>query len=68
MVRLEKNSAVLVSQFVVSVPRYSLTLFPLYVSLAVASRRTVLLLALSAISIGGLVYFIGRFATGAWAF
>jgi Dolichyl-phosphate-mannose-protein mannosyltransferase len=54
--------------FVVSVPRYSLTLFPLYVSLALASRRTVLLLALSAISIGGLIYFTGRFATGAWAF
>jgi len=35
--------------FVVSVPRYSLTLFPLYVSLAIASRRTVLLVALSAI-------------------
>ena len=54
--------------FVVSVPRYSLTLFPLYVSLALASRRTLLLVALSVISIGGLVYFTGRFATGAWAF
>jgi hypothetical protein len=54
--------------FVVSVPRYSLTLFPLYASLALASRRTVLLVALSALSIGGLIYFAGRFATGAWAF
>jgi hypothetical protein len=54
--------------FVVSVPRYSLTLFPLYVSLAVMSRRTMVLVVLSGISIVGLVYFAGRFATGVWAF
>ncbi|HLE89224.1 MAG TPA: glycosyltransferase family 39 protein [Candidatus Limnocylindria bacterium] len=54
--------------FVVSVPRYALTLFPLYVSLAVLSRRTLVLVALSAVSIAGLVYFTGRFATGVWAF
>jgi len=54
--------------FVVSVPRYALTLFPLYASLAVLSRRTLVLVALSAVSIAGLVYFTGRFATGVWAF
>jgi hypothetical protein len=54
--------------FVVSVPRYSLTLFPLYVSLAVATRRGWVLAAVSAVSIAGLVYFAGRFATGVWAF
>lgn len=54
--------------FVISVPRYSLTLFPLYVSLAVMSRRTALLVVLSGISIVGLVYFAGRFAAGVWAF
>jgi len=54
--------------FVISVPRYALTLFPLYVSLAVASRRTLVLAVLSAISISGLIYFAGRFATGVWAF
>ena len=56
------------TSFVVSVPRYALTLFPLYVSLALAARRTWLLVLISAVSIGGLVYFAGRFATGAWAF
>ncbi len=54
--------------FVMSVPRYSLTLFPLYVSLAVVSRRTVVLALLSAVSIAALIYFVGRFATGNWAF
>ena len=54
--------------FVVSVPRYSLTLFPLYVSLAVISRRTLVLALLSAASIGALIYFAGRFAIGVWAF
>ncbi len=56
------------TSFIVSVPRYSLTLFPLYVSLAVISRRTLVLALLSAASIGALIYFAGRFATGAWAF
>ena len=54
--------------FVLSVPRYTLTLFPLYASLAIASRRTLVLAALSAISIGGLIYFAGRFANDVWAF
>ena len=56
------------TSFVVSVPRYSLTLFPLYVSLALASRRTWMLVAISALSLVGLIYFAGRFATGVWAF
>jgi len=54
--------------FVISVPRYALTLFPLYVSLAIISRRSLVLAILSAASIGGLIYFAGRFATGVWAF
>jgi len=54
--------------FVVSVPRYALTLFPLYASLAVASRRTAVLVVASVVSIAGLIFFAGRFANGAWAF
>ncbi|HLA64969.1 MAG TPA: hypothetical protein VK600_00140, partial [Candidatus Saccharimonadales bacterium] len=56
------------TSFVLSVPRYALTLFPLFVSMALVSRRTWVLALLSAISIGGLVYFGARFATGPWAF
>jgi hypothetical protein len=56
------------TSFVMSTPRYVLTLFPMYVSLALASRSRGALVAISAVSIAGLVYFAGRFATGAWAF
>jgi hypothetical protein len=56
------------TSFVMSVPRYALTLFPLYVSLALLSNRRPALALISAVSIGALVYFTGRFATGAWAF
>ncbi|HYM52036.1 MAG TPA: mannosyltransferase family protein [Candidatus Dormibacteraeota bacterium] len=54
--------------FIVSVPRYSLTLFPLFVSMALAARRTTVLLTLSVASIAGLAWLSARFATGAWAF
>ncbi len=56
------------TSFVVSVPRYALTLFPLYVSLALLSRRRLALVLISAVSIGGLIVFAGRFANGVWAF
>jgi hypothetical protein len=51
-----------------SVPRYSLTLFPLFVSISLATRRTWLYTALALLSVGGLIYFAGRFAIGQWAF
>ena len=54
--------------FLVSVPRYSLTLFPLFVSMALATRRPAALVVVSIASIATLVFFAGRFATGAWAF
>jgi Gpi18-like mannosyltransferase len=54
--------------FVVSVPRYALTLFPLYVSLALMSRRRLALVLISVVSIGGLIFFASRFANGVWAF
>jgi Dolichyl-phosphate-mannose-protein mannosyltransferase len=56
------------TSFLLSTPRYALTLFPLFVTLALASARTWVLVLLSAVSIAGLVYFAGRFATGVWAF
>jgi Gpi18-like mannosyltransferase len=54
--------------FVLSVPRYSLTLFPLFVSLALLARWRWLAVVLSLVSLAGLVYFSGRFANGAWGF
>ena len=48
--------------------RYVLTLFPMYVSLALASRSRASLVAISAVSLAAMVYFTGRFATGWWAF
>jgi hypothetical protein len=56
------------TSFLLSTPRFALTLFPLFVSLALVSSRTWVLVLLSALSIGGLMYFAGRFATGVWAF
>jgi hypothetical protein len=56
------------TSFLLSTPRYALTLFPLFVALALVSRRTWVLVLLSAVSIAGLAYFAGRFATGVWAF
>jgi len=56
------------TSFVMSTPRYALTLFPLYVSLAVASRRTWVLAVVSVVSLAAMIYFAGRFANGVWAF
>lgn len=54
--------------FIVSVPRYSLTLFPVFVSMALATRRTGALVIVSVVSIAGLAYFAARFASDSWAF
>jgi 4-amino-4-deoxy-L-arabinose transferase-like glycosyltransferase len=56
------------TSFVLSVPRYTLTLFPLFVSMGLLTRRREALVGVSAVSIVGFVYFAGRFATGNWAF
>ena len=56
------------TSFVMSTPRYVLTLFPMYVSLALASRSRATLVAISAVSLAAMIYFTGRFATGWWAF
>ena len=56
------------TSFVMSTPRYVLTLFPMYVSLALVSRSRAALVAISAVSLAAMVYFTGRFATGSWAF
>jgi hypothetical protein len=54
--------------FLVSVPRYSLTLFPLFASMALATRRPGVLVVVSIASIAALTFFAVRFAAGAWAF
>jgi hypothetical protein len=56
------------TSFLLSTPRYALTLFPLFVTLALPTRRVWALAGVSAISLAGFIYFASRFATGAWAF
>ena len=56
------------TSFLLSIPRYTLTLFPLMILMALLTRRTWALVALSAVSLAGFVYFAARFALGDWAF
>jgi hypothetical protein len=56
------------TSFLLSMPRYTLTLFPLMILMALATRRTWALLGVSAVSLAAFAYFAWRFATGAWAF
>ena len=54
--------------FVLSVPRYTLTMFPLFASLAQLAERRWVGIVLGAVSVVLLLWFSARFATGAWAF
>ena len=56
------------TSFVLSVPRYSLTLFPLFAWFAVLGQRRAVGAGLSLVSIGLLGYFASEFAVGRWAF
>jgi hypothetical protein len=56
------------TSFVLSVPRYSLTLFPLFAWFALMSRRVGVGIAISVVSLGLLAYFASLFAQGQWAF
>ena len=56
------------TSFLLSTPRYALTLFPLFVALALPTRRIWALVPVSVVSLAGFIYFASRFATGAWAF
>jgi hypothetical protein len=54
--------------FVLSTPRYALVLFPIFVVLARLTANRSVLVAVSLVSLCGLVYFAARFAAGVWAF
>ena len=56
------------TSLILSVPRYSLTLFPLFVWFALLARSRALAIVIAGLSGVGLAYFAGRFALGAWAF
>jgi hypothetical protein len=56
------------TSFLLSTPRYAMTLFPLFVMLALPTRRAWLLVGVSLLSLAGFIYFASRFATGSWAF
>jgi hypothetical protein len=54
--------------FLLSVPRYTLTLFPMMVAMALVARGRWAFIGLSAVSVAGFVYFAARFALGGWAY
>jgi hypothetical protein len=56
------------TSFLLSIPRYTLTLFPLMILLGLVTRRTWALIAVSLVSLAGFTYFAIRFASGVWAF
>ena len=56
------------TSFVLSVPRYTLTMFPLFAWFAQLAERRWLGYTLGGISVALLLWFSARFATGAWAF
>ena len=57
------------TSFVLSVPRYTLTLFPLFISLGLLTeRRRWLTVLISLVFLGAFFNFGARFANGAWAF
>jgi hypothetical protein len=56
------------TSFVISVPRYSLTLFPLFAIFALEGRRIERVVAISLVSLALFVYFASQFAQGRWAF
>jgi hypothetical protein len=56
------------TSFIYSVPRFSLTLFPLFLLFALASRRPALYAAIACWSLLFLALFIGQFVQGRWAF
>jgi hypothetical protein len=56
------------TSFVLSVPRYTLTMFPLFAWFALLSRRVEMAVAISLVSLGLLGYFAVLFAQGQWAF
>ncbi len=56
------------TSFVMSVPRYALTLFPLFAWFALAGRSPRWWMALTFVSLIMLGFFASRMAVGAWAF
>lgn len=54
--------------FLLSIPRYTLTLFPMMVAMALVARDRWAFIGLSVVSAAGFVYFAARFALGGWAY
>jgi Gpi18-like mannosyltransferase len=54
--------------FWISIPRYVLVMFPMFIVLALLSTKKSVTIAIVAVSSVALVFFTWLFATGAWAF
>jgi hypothetical protein len=52
----------------ISIPRYVLTMFPIFMILALHSQKRTVTITITAIPSAALCYFTWLFATGAWAF
>jgi Gpi18-like mannosyltransferase len=54
--------------FWISVPRYVLMMFPMFIALALISKKKAVTTAIVTVSLTGLFFFTWLFASGAWAF
>ncbi len=54
--------------FWISVPRYVLAMFPIFIVLALLSSKKAVTTAITAVSLAGLCFFTWLFVTGAWTF
>jgi hypothetical protein len=56
------------TSFWISVPRYVMAMFPMFILMALFSRRKITTVAIAMVSAVGLCYFTVAFALGQWAF
>jgi hypothetical protein len=56
------------TSLILSVPRYTLVMFPIFIMFANLARRFVWKVVITVWSLGFLAFFSSRFVQGAWAF
>ena len=56
------------TSFWISIPRYVLSMFPMFILFALLSRKKAVTIMLSMVSFAALAFFTWLFATGEWAF
>jgi hypothetical protein len=56
------------TSFWISIPRYVLSMFPMFMLFALLSRKKAVTIMLTVVSFAALAFFTWLFATGEWAF